>query len=297
MAELERMLSQLGRELDWPDTPELAPGVRARLAEPSPRRARRPLVGGNAPFAGPRPGARPGAGRGRGRGDPHRARCRRSSSSGSRGRPSSEWPRSPRRRPSVRSTSVGARRSRPRAGTRLRAAPAHRPGRARRRLPPPARGRRGAVAGLPRAAGPAARPQHAPRTADERVPGRSPSRLRRQGRGPGRRGGAAGGGRQPRHLGRGRASLLLLPRPGRADDRERASPGRQRAAGAAGGSAGPTRRCVQPRAGDPRSPARFASAPCPPRAGAAVSGTRRRRTPRPRRFPPRRPSWSGRAHR
>jgi hypothetical protein len=46
MAELERMLSQLGPELDWPDTPELAPGVRARLAEPSPRRARRPLVGG-----------------------------------------------------------------------------------------------------------------------------------------------------------------------------------------------------------------------------------------------------------
>lgn len=46
MAELERMLSQLGGELDWPDTPELAPGVRARLAGPPPQRVRRPLLGG-----------------------------------------------------------------------------------------------------------------------------------------------------------------------------------------------------------------------------------------------------------
>jgi hypothetical protein len=46
MAELERMLSQLGGELDWPDTPELAPGVRARLAGTPPVRVRRPLFGG-----------------------------------------------------------------------------------------------------------------------------------------------------------------------------------------------------------------------------------------------------------
>jgi hypothetical protein len=46
MAELERMLSQLGGELDWPDTPELGPRVRARLAETPPRRARGPLLGG-----------------------------------------------------------------------------------------------------------------------------------------------------------------------------------------------------------------------------------------------------------
>jgi hypothetical protein len=46
MAELERMLSQLGGELNWPDTPELAPGVRARLAGPPPQRVRRPLLGG-----------------------------------------------------------------------------------------------------------------------------------------------------------------------------------------------------------------------------------------------------------
>ena len=46
MPELERMLSELGRELDWPDTPELAPRVRARLAEPPPRRRPRPLVWG-----------------------------------------------------------------------------------------------------------------------------------------------------------------------------------------------------------------------------------------------------------
>jgi hypothetical protein len=46
MAELERMLSQLGGELDWPDTPELAPSVRARLAGTPPQRVRRPLFGG-----------------------------------------------------------------------------------------------------------------------------------------------------------------------------------------------------------------------------------------------------------
>jgi hypothetical protein len=32
MSELERHLTQLGRELDWPATPDLAPGVAARLA-------------------------------------------------------------------------------------------------------------------------------------------------------------------------------------------------------------------------------------------------------------------------
>jgi hypothetical protein len=37
MAELERMLATLGDELDWPETPELAPAVRARL-RPTPRR-------------------------------------------------------------------------------------------------------------------------------------------------------------------------------------------------------------------------------------------------------------------
>jgi hypothetical protein len=46
MPELERMLTQLGRELDWPDTPDLAPRVRARLAEPAPRRQRVPLPWG-----------------------------------------------------------------------------------------------------------------------------------------------------------------------------------------------------------------------------------------------------------
>ena len=46
MPELERMLTQLGQELDWPDTPELAPRVRARLAEPAPRRQRVPLPWG-----------------------------------------------------------------------------------------------------------------------------------------------------------------------------------------------------------------------------------------------------------
>ena len=38
MSELERQLTQLGRELDWPATPELAPAVSARrLAEPRAR--------------------------------------------------------------------------------------------------------------------------------------------------------------------------------------------------------------------------------------------------------------------
>ena len=47
MAELDRMLTQLGRELDWPDTPDLAPRVRARLADAEPRRRRpKPLVAG-----------------------------------------------------------------------------------------------------------------------------------------------------------------------------------------------------------------------------------------------------------
>ena len=46
MPELERMLTQVGRELDWPDTPDLGPRVRARLAEPAPRRRRAPLTWG-----------------------------------------------------------------------------------------------------------------------------------------------------------------------------------------------------------------------------------------------------------
>jgi hypothetical protein len=47
MAELERMLSALGRELDWPDAPDLAPRVRSRLIDAEPRRRRpKPLVAG-----------------------------------------------------------------------------------------------------------------------------------------------------------------------------------------------------------------------------------------------------------
>jgi hypothetical protein len=44
MPELERMLATLGDELDWPPTPDLAPGVMERLAEPAPRRRRLPLA-------------------------------------------------------------------------------------------------------------------------------------------------------------------------------------------------------------------------------------------------------------
>ena len=40
MPELERMLAQLGEELDWPATPDLAPRVLGRLEEARPRRAR-----------------------------------------------------------------------------------------------------------------------------------------------------------------------------------------------------------------------------------------------------------------
>ena len=171
MAELERMLSQLGRELDWPDTPELAPRVRARLAEASPRRARRPLVGGMrrslalalvivlvlaAAAAAAIPTVRD-------------AVLEFLGLQGATVERVATLPTPPPERPldlGPRTTLEGAR-------GRLAFAPlpSHRTGRARRRLPPPPRGRRGAVAGLPRAAGPAARPQHAPWTADERVPG------------------------------------------------------------------------------------------------------------------------------
>jgi hypothetical protein len=44
MSDLELRLTQLGRELDWPETPELAPAVRRRLAAPAPARRRRPVV-------------------------------------------------------------------------------------------------------------------------------------------------------------------------------------------------------------------------------------------------------------
>lgn len=47
MPELERRLSQLGRELDWPDTPDLTSRVRTRLPEPeSVRRRPKPLGAG-----------------------------------------------------------------------------------------------------------------------------------------------------------------------------------------------------------------------------------------------------------
>ena len=43
MSELEQRLTQLGRELDWPDTPDLAPAVRGRLTAPA-RQRRRPVL-------------------------------------------------------------------------------------------------------------------------------------------------------------------------------------------------------------------------------------------------------------
>jgi hypothetical protein len=44
VTELERTLTQLGRELEFPETPDLAPRVRARLGRPAPTRRRRPAL-------------------------------------------------------------------------------------------------------------------------------------------------------------------------------------------------------------------------------------------------------------
>lgn len=44
MSELEQRLTQLGREFDWPETPDLVSGVRQRLGAPAPARRRRPIV-------------------------------------------------------------------------------------------------------------------------------------------------------------------------------------------------------------------------------------------------------------
>ena len=44
MSDLEQRLTQLGRELDWPETPDLAPAVRRRLAAPARQRRRRPVL-------------------------------------------------------------------------------------------------------------------------------------------------------------------------------------------------------------------------------------------------------------
>lgn len=44
MSELEQRLTQLGRELDWPETPELAVVVRERLGTPVVRHRRRPVL-------------------------------------------------------------------------------------------------------------------------------------------------------------------------------------------------------------------------------------------------------------
>jgi hypothetical protein len=44
MNELEQRLTQLRRELDWPDTPDLAPAVRRRLTAPVRHRRRQPLL-------------------------------------------------------------------------------------------------------------------------------------------------------------------------------------------------------------------------------------------------------------
>ena len=44
MSDLEQRLTQLGRELDWPETPDLAPAVRRRLAAPTRQPRRRPVL-------------------------------------------------------------------------------------------------------------------------------------------------------------------------------------------------------------------------------------------------------------
>ena len=44
MSDLERRLTRLGRELDWPATPDLAAGVRRGLPSQAPERRRRPLI-------------------------------------------------------------------------------------------------------------------------------------------------------------------------------------------------------------------------------------------------------------
>jgi hypothetical protein len=44
MSDLEQRLTQLGRELDWPETPDLAGGVRARLTAPARAPQRRLLL-------------------------------------------------------------------------------------------------------------------------------------------------------------------------------------------------------------------------------------------------------------
>jgi hypothetical protein len=44
MSELEQRLTQLGRELEWPETPELAVVVRERLSAPVVRHRRRPVL-------------------------------------------------------------------------------------------------------------------------------------------------------------------------------------------------------------------------------------------------------------
>ena len=44
MTDLEQRLTQLGRELDWPETPDLAPVVRRRLEAPARQPRRRPVL-------------------------------------------------------------------------------------------------------------------------------------------------------------------------------------------------------------------------------------------------------------
>ena len=46
MTELEQMLTRLGSELDWPQTPELAARVTRRLSEPERTRRRAPVLSG-----------------------------------------------------------------------------------------------------------------------------------------------------------------------------------------------------------------------------------------------------------